>query len=48
MSYHARDRLWELAEKYGWDPETDDPSQMAELDEWVDEDYWDLVGLMQN
>jgi hypothetical protein len=46
MSYHARDRLWELAEKYGWDPETGDPSQMAELDEWLDEDYWELIELL--
>ena len=46
MSYHARDRLWELAEKYGWDPEVNDPSQMAELDEWSDEDYWELIELL--
>ena len=46
MSYHARDRLWELAEKYGWNPEVNDPSQMAELDEWSDEDYWELVELL--
>lgn len=46
MSYHARDRLLELAEQYGWNPETDDPSEIVDVECWAEEDYEELVDLL--
>ena len=48
MSYHAHDRLLELAERYGWDPETDNPSDIADVEHWTEEDYDELIDLLWN
>lgn len=46
LSYHANDRLQELAMQYGWDPDTDDTAGIADVDDWDDEDYAELIDLL--
>ena len=46
LSYHANDRLQELAMQYGWDPDTDDTAGIADVDEWGDEDCAELIDLL--
>ena len=46
LSYHANDRLQELAMQYGWDPDTGDTAGIADVDEWDDEDCAELIDLL--
>jgi hypothetical protein len=46
FSYHAHDRLQELAVQYGWDPDTDDTAGIAGVEDWDDEDYAELIDLL--
>jgi len=46
MSYHAHDRLQELAEQYGWDPETGRTVAIADVEDWSDDDFDELIDLL--
>lgn len=46
MSCHAHDRLQELAKQYGWDSETGKTSNIADVEEWTDEDFDELIDLL--
>jgi hypothetical protein len=48
MTYNAHDRLQELSAKYGWDPQSEDTSEIADLKDWSDEDYQELIELLSS